>query len=121
MADAGANPIVIAGDSHNAWAFNHSLDNKPVAAEFGVQSVTSPGYEQSLKADPAVIRSALLQSSPGMTWCDTSRRGYLTLTFTPAETRCDFVFMETINTVSTATTNGQAAVVKHGKRQMTLA
>lgn len=120
MADAGANPIVIAGDSHNAWAFNHGLDGKPVAAEFGVQSVTSPGYESALKADPAVIRAGLLQSSPGLTWCDTSRRGYLTLSFTPAETRCDWVFMETIQSVSTATGAGQAAVVKHGKRKMTL-
>jgi alkaline phosphatase D len=121
MADAGANPIVIAGDSHNAWAFNHSLDGKPVAAEFGVQSVTSPGYEQATKADPAKIRAGLLQSSPGLQWCDTSRRGYLTLAFTPAETRCDYVFMETIQAVSTATGAGQSAVVKHGKRLMTLA
>ncbi|WP_164156599.1 alkaline phosphatase D family protein [Sandarakinorhabdus rubra] len=121
MQDAGANPIVIAGDSHNAWAFNHGLDGKPVAAEFGVQSVTSPGYESALKADPAVIRAGLLQSSPGLTWCDTSRRGYLTLSFSPAETRCDWVFMDTIATPSLATTAGQAAVVKHGRRQMTLA
>ncbi|MCU0891264.1 MAG: alkaline phosphatase D family protein [Sandarakinorhabdus sp.] len=120
MQDAGANPIVIAGDSHNAWAFNHGLDGKPVAAEFGVQSVTSPGYESALKADPAVIRAGLLQSSPGLTWCDTSRRGYLTLSFNRAETRCDWVFMDTIAAASTATGAGQAAVVKHGKRQMTL-
>jgi alkaline phosphatase D len=120
MADAGANPIVIAGDSHNAWAFNHGLDGKPVAAEFGVQSVTSPGYEAALKADPAVIRAGLLQSSPGLQWCDTSRRGYLTLSFMPAETRCDWVFMDTIATASTATGTGQAAVVKHGRRRMTL-
>jgi alkaline phosphatase D len=120
MQDAGADPIVIAGDSHNAWAFNHRLDGKPVAAEFAVQSVTSPGYEQALKADPAVIRAALLQSSPGLAWCDTSRRGYLTLSFSPAETRCDWVFMDTIATASTATGPGQAAVVKRGKRQMTL-
>lgn len=121
MADAGANPIVIAGDSHNAWAFNHSLDGKPVAAEFGVQSVTSPGYESSLAADPALIRAGLLQSSPGLQWCDTSRRGYLTLSFTPAETRCEWVFMDTIKAVSTATTAPQAAVVPFGKRKMTIA
>jgi alkaline phosphatase D len=121
MADAGADPIVIAGDSHNAWAFNHSLDGKPVAAEFGVQSVTSPGYESALAADPAVIRAALLQSSAGMQWCDTSRRGYLTLSFSPAETRCDWVFMDTIKTASMATSAPQAAVVKRGKRRMTLA
>ena len=44
----------------------------------------------------ALIRAALLQSSPGMQWCDTSRRGYLTLSFNAAETRCDWVFMKTI-------------------------
>ena len=121
MADAGANPLVIAGDSHNAWAFNHSLDGKPVAAEFGVQSVTSPGYESSLAVDPAVVRAGLLQSSPGLQWCETSRRGYLTLAFTPAETRCDWVFMDTIRAVSTATGPGQAAIVRHGQRRMTLA
>ncbi len=121
MADAGANPIVIAGDSHNAWAFNHSLDGKPVAAEFGVQSVTSPGYESAFKADPALIRAGLLQSSPGLQWCDTSRRGYLTLSFNAQETRCDWVFMDTIKAVSTATSTGQAAVVKFDKRKMTLA
>jgi alkaline phosphatase D len=121
MQDAGANPIVIAGDSHNAWAFNHGHDGKPVAAEFGVQSVTSPGYEQALKADPAAIRAGLLQSSPGLQWCDTSRRGYLTLSFSPSEARCDWVFMNTIAAVSTATSAGQAAVVKHGQRKMTLA
>lgn len=121
MQDAGANPIVIAGDSHNAWAFNHSLSGKPVAAEFGVQSVTSPGYEQALKADPAVVRAGLVQSSPGLAWCDTSRRGYLTLDFAANQMACDFVFMNTIASVNTATGPGQRAVVKHGARRMTLA
>lgn len=121
MADAGADPIVISGDSHNAWAFNHSLDGKPVAAEFAGQSVTSPGYESALAADPAVIRAGLIQSSPGLQWCDTSRRGYLTLSFSPSETRCDWVFMETIKAVSTATSTPQAAVVKRGKRKLALA
>lgn len=121
MAAAGADPIVISGDSHNAWAFNHALDGKPVAAEFGVSSVTSPGYESALAADPALVRAGLLQSSPGLQWCDTSRRGYLTLAFTPDETRCDWVFMDTIKTVSTATSTPMGAVVKHGKRKMTLA
>ncbi len=120
MAAAGGDPIVISGDSHNAWAFNHALDGKPVATEFGVSSVTSPGYESALVADPAVIRAGLLQSSPGLQWCDTSRRGYLTLGFGANQTRCDWVFMDTIRTVSTATSAGQAAVVTRGKRQMTL-
>ncbi|MEI6484950.1 MAG: alkaline phosphatase D family protein [Sphingomonadales bacterium] len=120
MADAGADPIVISGDSHNAWAFEHSLDGKPVATEFAGQSVTSPGYESSLVADPAQVRDAVIQSSPGLKWCDTSRRGYFTLAFSPAETRCDYVFMDTIAAASTATGTGQAVVVKRGKRKMTL-
>lgn len=120
MQDAGANPIIIAGDSHNVWAFNHSLGGKPVAAEFGVQSVTSPGFEEVFKADPAAVRAGLVQSSPGLIWCDTSRRGYMTLEFAADQMACDFVFMNTIATASTATGPGQRAVVRHGARRMTL-
>ncbi|WP_310497409.1 alkaline phosphatase D family protein [Sandarakinorhabdus sp.] len=119
-ASAGSDLIVVAGDSHNAWAFNHSLDGKPVAAEFGVQSVTSPGYETALAADPAVVRAGLIGSSPGLQWCDTSRRGYMTVAFTPGETRCDWVFMNSIRAVDLGTGAGQSAVVRRGKKRMTL-
>ena len=117
---ADADMVVISGDSHNAWAFNLAEGGKPAGVEFAGQSVTSPGYESALFADPAVIRAAVIANSPEMTWCDTSRRGYLTVDFTPGEARSDWVFMTTIKTATTATGKGQAARVKRGKRVMEL-
>jgi alkaline phosphatase D len=118
---AGADLVVTSGDSHNAWAFNLSEGGKPAGVEFAGQSVTSPGFESVLKVDPAKIRDAVVAASPGMTWCDTSRRGYLTIGFTPEQARADWVFMTTIRDKTTATSTGQAATVKRGARRMTLA
>ena len=82
--------------------------------------MTSPGYESALKADPAVIRASLVAGNPEMAWCDTSRRGYLTVNFTPESARCEWVFMSTIRDRKTTLDKGQAATVKRGKRVMTL-
>jgi alkaline phosphatase D len=117
---ADADMVVVSGDSHNAWAFDHSEGGKPAGVEFGGHSVTSPGYESALKADPALIRAGVVAANPGMQWCDTSRRGYLTVNFTPESARCDWVFMQTIKTRTLATSTGQAATVKRGARRMAL-
>ncbi len=117
---ANADMVVVSGDSHNAWAFDLAEGGKPAGVEFAGQSVTSPGYESELKADPAVIRAGLVAGNPGMTWCDTSRRGYLTVAFTPETARADWVFMASVRDRTLATSPGQAAVVKRGKRRMTL-
>jgi alkaline phosphatase D len=116
MQAADANAIVLAGDSHNAWAFDLPHDGRPAAVEFAVQSVTSPGYERALKADPDRIRDALVDASPELKWCETSRRGYMMLAITPAAVRNEWVFMDTIRSQSTATSGTAAAVVRHGRR-----
>ena len=117
---ADANMVVISGDSHNAWAFNLAHGNRPAGVEFAGQSVTSPGYESVLAADPDVIRAGILAANPDMTWCDTSRRGYLTVGFTPETARCDWIFSSSIKTRTTETSKGQAATVARGKRRMEL-
>jgi alkaline phosphatase D len=118
---ADADMVVVSGDSHNAWAFDLAADGKPAGVEFGGHSVTSPGYESALKADPAVVRAGLVAANPGLRWCDTSRRGYLTVEFTPDAARSDWVFMSTIRNRSLATTSSQTATVQRGARRMALA
>ncbi len=117
---ADADMVVVSGDSHNAWAFDLAEGGKPAGVEFAGQSVTSPGYESALAADPAAIRAGLVAANPEMRWCDTSRRGYLTVSFTPEAARCDWVFCSTIHQRSLATSAGQAATVVRGRRRMTL-
>jgi alkaline phosphatase D len=117
---ADADMVVVSGDSHNGWAFNLGEGGKPAGVEFAGHSVTSPGYESALKADPAKVAAALVAANPAMTWCDTSRRGYMTVAFTPESARCDWVFMKTIRERTTALDKGQGATVKRGKRVMEL-
>lgn len=119
-AAAKANLVVVSGDSHNAWANDLSLGGKPVGVEFAGTSVTSPGYESVLAADPKKVAVDLLAFNPALKWCDVSRRGYLTVTFTPDAARCDWVFMDTILSRTTATGPGQAAEVQRGTNKMTL-
>ena len=62
---AGANLVTIAGDSHNAWAFELANDGKPAGVEFATSSVTSPGLENYLRAVPAErAERSLLAANP---------------------------------------------------------
>jgi hypothetical protein len=39
------NLVILSGDTHNAWAFDHFSGDTRVGVEFGTPSVTSSGYE----------------------------------------------------------------------------
>jgi alkaline phosphatase D len=117
---ADADLVVLAGDSHNAWAFDLPHERRPAGVEFAVHSVTSPGYEQALVANPDPIRDALVAASPELKWCQTSRRGYATLTLTPEAVRSDWTFLDTIKTASLAVHSTASASVRRGQRRLQL-
>jgi alkaline phosphatase D len=82
--EAGANLLVLSGDSHNGWAFDLDRGGQPAGAEMGVHSVTSPGFEAYVgRTAPADVANAILAANRQLKWTDTSRRGYLTLELTP--------------------------------------
>ncbi|MDG5488932.1 alkaline phosphatase D family protein [Sphingomonas sp. BGYR3] len=114
----GANLVVIAGDSHNGWAYDLAQDGKPAGVEFAGHSVTSPGYEGALAADPAVVARALVDTNPELKWCDTSRRGYMKLTLNSDSVRNDWVFMDTIRDRSPKGRVGHSATVARGRNVM---
>lgn len=115
---AGANLLVLCGDSHNAWAFDLGQDGKPAGVEFAGHSVTSPGYEGATGTDPRTVAAGLIAANPELKWCDTSRRGYMALTLTPERASNDWVFMDTILTRTTAASVGHTAVVQRGRNMM---
>jgi len=114
----GANLIVITGDSHNAWAYDLAQDGKPAGVEFAGHSVTSPGYESSVNADPKVVAAALVGANPELKWCDTSRRGYMAMTLTPERASNDWVMVDTIKASSAAASIGHSMSVKRGANIM---
>lgn len=115
---AGADLLVICGDSHNAWAFDLGQDGKPAGVEFAGHSVTSPGYENGSSTDPKVIAAALVATNPELKWCDTSRRGYMALTLTPERASNDWVFMDTITQRTTKASVGYTSTVTRGRNVM---
>lgn len=102
-----SNPIVLTGDSHNAWTANLALPGPgrptPVAAEFGGTSVSSPGFEQFLLGVPPDLVSALLvdtslRQSPAdkLIYSEASRRGFMLVDVTPLRVLVDHVFVSTV-------------------------
>ncbi|MDO7842670.1 alkaline phosphatase D family protein [Sphingomonas immobilis] len=111
----GANLVVLTGDSHNAWSYDLAQDGKPAGVEFAGHSVTSPGYEHSVRTDPKRVAAGLVAANPELKWCDTSRRGYMATTITPDRISNDWVMMDTIKTASRKAMIGHTAVLQHGR------
>ncbi|MBX9859819.1 MAG: alkaline phosphatase D family protein [Sphingomonas sp.] len=115
---AGANLVVISGDSHNGWAYDLKQDGKAAGVEFAGHGVTSPGYESSIGIDPKTVAAALIGANPELKWCDTSRRGYMALTITPERVSNDWIFVDTIKAKSAAASVGHSATVSRGRNVM---
>jgi alkaline phosphatase D len=116
---ADANLVVLAGDSHNSWAFDLAQDNAPAGVEFGVSSVTSPGYEAYFtRTDPKLMAEALVGSSPEMKWGDMSRRGYAVVTLTGEEASCDWTYVDTVKSRNSAASVGKQLSVRAGENRL---
>ena len=115
---ARANLVVLSGDSHNAWGFDLAHGGKPAGVEFAGQSVASLGIDGRFDADPKRIAADMLGANPQLKWCDTSRRGYFTVTLNRDEARSDWVFMETVKQRSLALSGTATATVAHGARTL---
>jgi alkaline phosphatase D len=112
--EADANLIVLSGDSHNAWAFELPNAGMPAGTEFAVHSVTSPGNEGSIPADPAEVARAYVGHNEQLKWADTSRRGYLTVELTPQRATGEWVFMDTVRERSLVLAGRHTMRVAHG-------
>ena len=118
--DANANLLVLAGDSHNAWAFEHSHKGERVGVEMAGQSVTSPGYEHYLGwVKPDALAQDVMSASPSLKWCDTSQRGYLALELTPKSATGEYRFLSTVRQKSTALAGTKTMTVLAGQRKFT--
>ena len=116
--DANANLLVLAGDSHNAWAFDHAHKGERVGVEMAGQSVTSPGYEHYLGwIKPDALAQDVMAASPALKWCDTSQRGYLAVELTPKAATGEYRFLATVRQKSTALAGTKRMTVLAGQRK----
>ena len=95
--EQASNPVVVAGDTHNGWAFNLANANgEPVGVEIGCPGISSPGIETYLPLPPATMAEALQASSAELVALDTHRRGWAEVTLTPQETLSRWHFVSTV-------------------------
>lgn len=83
---AGKALVVLAGDTHNAWASSlHNQQGQKTGIELATASVTSPGIEYYLKLDTKKVEQ-LARLMPvlidELEYCDLHQRGYLLVEFT---------------------------------------
>ncbi|WP_375429111.1 alkaline phosphatase D family protein [uncultured Sphingomonas sp.] len=90
---ARADLVVLSGDSHNAWAYDLEHEGKPVGVELAGHSVSSLGLEKRFGGDESVIARDFMRTNPGLKWCDTSRRGYMTVDITPDRVESEWLFL----------------------------
>jgi alkaline phosphatase D len=94
------NLVVLAGDTHNAWANNlKDIQGDQIGVEFATASVTSPGLEEYLGIPDDMIQGA--EQAIGLLvddldYLNVNQRGYMLVTFTPEEARADWYFVDTI-------------------------
>ncbi|MBY0572103.1 MAG: alkaline phosphatase D family protein [Undibacterium sp.] len=92
------NLIALAGDTHNTWASDLTdMNGNAIGVEFGVTSVTSPGFEEIFpKEDPAKVAGGLEQIIGPLVYAETKNRGFMIVTATPTETRSEWRYVSTV-------------------------
>lgn len=92
------NLITLAGDTHNSWASDLTdMNGKAVGVEFGVTSVTSPGFEEIFaKEEPAKIAAGLEQVIGPLVYAETEHRGFMIVTATASQAWAEWRYISTV-------------------------
>lgn len=98
--ETNSNLVVVAGDTHNAWA-NELVDAQgtPVGVEFATSSVSSPGLEQYLGVPPEAYyqtETGIVGLVEGLKYMNTGDRGFLTLDITHERIEAHWEFVTSI-------------------------
>lgn len=119
LQENSANPVLLAGDTHNAWAFDLTDQNgTAVGVEFGTAGVSSPGMEEYLPVHPSVVETAIVEKSPELKFLDTSHRGWLELLITSDDITATFQFVSTVREADYRLEPSVSKTVKAGRHKL---
>ncbi len=95
FAEAGVQPIVLAGDSHAFWV-NELKDANGArrAVEFGTSAVSSPSIGDAIGGFP--LGQALMQANDEVVFCDQSAKGFIHLVLTADKAEATLMQVSTI-------------------------
>jgi alkaline phosphatase D len=119
--NADANLVVLAGDTHNGWAFDLAQDGTKVGVEFGGISVSSPGYESYLTfIKPDTLAASLVAENAELKWADTAQRGYMVVELAPARVSTEYRFVTGVKQRSTRLAGTKRLTSEKGARTLTV-
>lgn len=110
--------VVLAGDTHNAWhsnltlkgLSNPALAGTKVGEEFATSSVSAPGLEEYLVTlPPAQVKAIFEGVVDDLKWMDSSKRGYLKMTFTSSQAQGEWIFIDTVKSKTYQSSVGRTA------------
>ncbi|MYM85328.1 alkaline phosphatase [Duganella sp. FT50W] len=92
------NLVVLAGDTHNAWASDlRDAEGRQAGVEFATASVSSPGMEGGYPGrDPDDVAAMMVDLIEPLYYAQTSKRGYMIVTASHEQVRCDWRFVDTV-------------------------
>lgn len=118
---ADANLLVLAGDTHNGWAFELDHEGAKVGVELGVCSVSSPGFEAYLSAvPPATMAASLVEENAQLKWADTAQRGYMAVELTPTRAVTEYRFTGGVRQRSTKLAGTKRIVADKASGKLTV-
>ncbi|MCH4247082.1 MAG: alkaline phosphatase D family protein [Acinetobacter populi] len=96
--------VVLAGDTHNAWAsYLHGYDQTYVGVELATSSVSSPGMEKYLNIPLAQLQQferAFTTLIDELAYCNLNQRGYLLVNFDQSQVQAQWIFVDSIKTTA---------------------
>ncbi|UGQ27066.1 alkaline phosphatase D family protein [Acinetobacter calcoaceticus] len=100
LASLNKKVIVLAGDTHNAWAsYLYSQKGQYVGVELATSSVSSPGLEKYLSIPMAQLQQfefAFTTLIDELAYCNLNQRGYLLVTLDQARVQSNWIFVDSI-------------------------
>jgi len=113
------NPISLAGDTHNGWAFNlTNQKGQAVGVEWGTPGVSSPGLENYVPLPPEQMQALLKGASPELAACDTSQRGWTEVTLTPGAATAQWRFVSSVTEPTFTATGAALLIARAGARRL---
>lgn len=104
------NLVVLAGDTHNAWASD--LDDyagNAVGVEFATTSVSSPGLEEYFPAEnPLGVAAGLTQIIGPLKYANTHQRGFMVVTATHEACTAEWLYVSTVKSLDYQVIQGPA-------------
>jgi alkaline phosphatase D len=118
LKETGANTVVLAGDTHNAWAFDlHDAKGQAIGVEIGAPAISSPGMEEYVPMTAQTLAAELKATSPALIDVDVTQRGWAEVVLTPRQMRSRWHFVSTVLDRRFTVTTSEEAVCLPGQRR----